>query len=432
MIETPDLRAWLDYLETLHPRKIDLGLERVSLVAARLRLLPVTIPVITVAGTNGKGSVVRCATALLVAAGKRVGTYSSPHLMRYNERICIDGIPVADTLIIDAFVAIEQARDEISLTYFEFATLAALHVFRQCGAQIAVLEVGLGGRLDAVNAVDANVSVVTRIALDHQQWLGDNLDSIATEKAGIVRAGRPVVLSEAAYPVSLFSVISRRAAQPQRAGVEWHWAVRADGLIEITLPGSAAIVLPVPQGLQASNVAAAVCAVDRVGVPVETSVAERALRALVFPGRQQHLRFRDMDVILDVAHNPDASQALAAHLGTLKAARTFAVIGMLADKDVAGVVGPLVPHVSAAVVCGLPDSARSLPAQAAADAVSAAGLSVIGVADDPAGAWELLLSQSAPGSRIVVLGSFHTVGDMMALLVETGVAGNLEQTWTPR
>lgn len=432
MIETPDLRGWLDYLETLHPRKIDLGLERLSAVAARLRLLPVNIPVITVAGTNGKGSVVRCATALLVAAGKRVGTYSSPHLMRYNERICIDGIPVADALIIDAFAAIEQARGDISLTYFEFATLSAMHVFRRCEAEIGVLEVGLGGRLDAVNAVDATVSVVTRIALDHQQWLGDNLDSIAAEKAGIVRTGRPVVLSEAAYPASLFSVISRRAAQPQRAGVEWHWALRADSLLEITLPGSTSVVVPVPPGLQASNVAAAVCAVDSVGVPMETSVAEPALSALVFPGRQQHLRFRNMDVILDVAHNPDASQALAAHLATLDAAETFAVIGMLADKDVAGVVGPLAPHVAAAVVCGLPDTARSLPAQTAADLVSAAGVSVIGVADDPAGAWDLLLPELAPLCRVVVLGSFHTVGAIMALLAETGVAGNLEQTWTPR
>ncbi|MEQ8515932.1 MAG: bifunctional folylpolyglutamate synthase/dihydrofolate synthase, partial [Chromatocurvus sp.] len=373
-----------------------------------------------------------CATALLVAAGKRVGTYSSPHLMRYNERICIDGIPVADALIIDAFEAIDHARGDVSLSYFEFATLAALWIFRAAQTEVAVLEVGLGGRLDAVNAVDATVAVVTRVALDHQQWLGDTLDSIATEKAGIVRDGRPVVLAESGYPQALYTVATQRAAQLQRAGSEWHWRRCGVDSLEVTGPGSPPVRITLPAGLQPSNVAAALCAVQLLGFPLESAPAERALGCLVFPGRQQHLHFKGLDVILDVAHNPDAAQALAAHLGTLAAAETVAVVGVLADTDIAGVIGPVAPHISGAVVCGLPGIARSLPAPDLAGAVAAAGVRVIAEADTPARAWELLWPTLATGSRVVVFGSFHTVGGIMPALRETGVAGDLEQTWTRR
>ncbi len=437
MIETPDLKAWLDYLETLHPRKIDLGLERLSTVARRMDLLPVVVPVITVAGTNGKGTVVRCATALLVAAGRRVGTYSSPHLMRYNERICIDGMPVADALITDAFAAIEQARGEVSLSYFEFATLAALCIFREQQVEVAVLEVGLGGRLDAVNAVDTTVAVVTRIALDHQKWLGDTLDSIAAEKAGILRSERPVVLAEADYPQSLYAVATQRSAQLQRAGIEWQWDCSASRSLAVTLADAPPVRITVPDGLQPSNVAAALCAVGLLGVPVSSALAVKALGELVFPGRQQHLQWQGLEVILDVAHNPDAAQALAAHLSTLPAlesadAVVVAVVGVLADKDIDGVLGPVAPYVGGAVVCGLPDTPRALSAHALAEVLAARGIPVLAEADTPVRAWERLWPTLAPGSRVVVFGSFHTVGGIMPALLETGVAGDLEQTWIPR
>lgn len=431
MTENRDLNAWLTYLETLHPRRIDLGLERLSAVARRLGLLPCSVPVITVAGTNGKGTVVRCATALLVAGGKRVGTYSSPHLMRYNERICIDGLPVPDALIISAFIAIEGARGDISLSYFEFATLAGLYVFRDQQVDVAVLEVGLGGRLDAVNAVDATVAVVTRIALDHQKWLGDTLEAIAAEKAGIVRESKPVVLAEADYPESLYNVCGKRSARLFRAGVEWQWRLLESRHLEVTLANRQRVQVPLSEGLQPSNVAAALCAVSLSGMPMPQTVVEQALDGLLFPGRQQHIHFRGLDVIFDVAHNPDAAQALAVHLATLPAAETVAIVGVLADKDVKGVIEPLVPHLSGVMVCSLPDTSRSMPSDALASIVSASGVDVIGEAENPMQAWRRLLVKVSPGDRVVVFGSFHTVGGIMPALIDTGIAGDLENTWTP-
>lgn len=431
MTENRDLNAWLTHLETLHPRKIDLGLERVSAVATRLGLLPCGVPVITVAGTNGKGTVVRCATALLVAGGRRVGTYSSPHLMRYNERICIDGLPVPDTLIISAFIAIDGARGDISLSYFEFATLAALYVFRDQQVDIAVLEVGLGGRLDAVNAVDASVAVVTRIALDHQKWLGDTLEAIAAEKAGIVREAKPVVLAEPGYPESLYRVVENRSARPQRAGIDWQWQLLGDRQLEVTLPNAQRLQVTLPAGLQPSNVAAALCATSLAGMPVTRAIAEQALAGLVFPGRQQHVAFRELDLVLDVAHNPDAAQALAEHLATLPAAETIAIVGVLGDKDAKGVIEPLAPHLSGAVVCSLPDTTRSMASAALSRIVSASGVNVIAETENPLQAWNRLMDSVSPGSRVVVFGSFHTVGAIMPALLDTGVAGDLEKTWTP-
>lgn len=432
MTDNRDLNAWLTHLETLHPRKIDLGLERVAAVATRLGLLPCQLPVVTVAGTNGKGTVVHCATALLVAGGERVGTYTSPHLVRYNERICIDGLPVPDAMIVSAFIAIDGARGDISLSYFEFATLAALYVFRDQQVDVAVLEVGLGGRLDAVNAVDATVAVITHIALDHQKWLGNTRDAIAVEKAGIVREARPVVLAESDYPASLHTVIGNRSAISHRAGVEWQWHLSGGRRLEMTLANAQTRQLPLPAGLQPSNVAAAVCAVSLLGIDIPQAVAEQALEGLVFPGRQQHLQIRGLDVIFDVAHNPDAAQALGAHLSTLEVAETLAIVGVLGDKDVRGVIDPLAPHLSGAVVCGLPDTSRSMTPGALAAIVSASGVDVIGEADDPMQAWHQLFEDLHPDiARIVVFGSFHTVGGIMSGLLDTGVAGDLENTWKP-
>ncbi len=431
MTENRDLNAWLTYLEALHPRKIDLGLERVSAVGTRLGLLPCGVPVITVAGTNGKGTVVRCTTALLVACGKRVGTYSSPHLMRYNERICIDGLPVPDALIISAFIAIDGARGDISLSYFEFATLAALYVFRDQQVDIAVLEVGLGGRLDAVNAVDASVAVVTRIALDHQKWLGDTLEAIAAEKAGIVREMQPVVLAESGYPASLYRIIESRSARAQRAGIDWQWQLSGERRLAVTLPNARQLKVRLSAGLQPSNVAAALCAASLSGLPVTQAIAEQALDGLVFPGRQQHVALQGLDVVFDVAHNPDAAQALAEHLETLPAAETIGIVGVLGDKDVKGVIDPLAPHFSGAVVCGLPDTPRSMSSAALSRLVRASGVNIIEETDDPLQAWNGLLKIVPPGSRIVVFGSFHTVGGIMPAVLNTGVAGDLEKTWTP-
>ena len=431
MSDERDLHAWLSHLETLHPRKIDLGLERVATVARRLGLLPVSPPVITVAGTNGKGTVVRCATDMLVAGGQRVGTYTSPHLMRYNERICIDGMPVCDDLIIAAFHAIDVARNEVSLSYFEFATLAALWIFRDQQVDIAVLEVGLGGRLDAVNIVDATVAVITRIALDHQQWLGDTLDRIAVEKAGIMRPGQSLVLAEAEYPQSLYARADDVSCSLQRAGAEWHWQKTDARCLSITFVDGQRLQLPLPPGLQPSNVAAAACAVSLAGVPVAAERMQHALESLVFPGRQQHVQSGAIEVILDVSHNPDAAAALARHLAELPEAPTFAIIGVLADKDLAGILDPVRPYLRGAMITGLPDTTRALSPQALAERCASSGLDVMGQAEEPRQAWNQVLPMLAPGSRLVVFGSFHTVGGIMPALLDSGVAGILEKTWMP-
>ena len=430
MTELSDLQGWLDYLEKLHPRKIDLGLERLTTVGRRLELLPLRVPVITVAGTNGKGTVVRCATALLVAAGKRVGTYTSPHLLRYNERICVDATPAADSLIIGAFEAIEAARGDISLSYFEFATLAALYIFRAQAVDIAVLEVGLGGRLDAVNAVDATVAVITRIALDHQQWLGDTLDSIAGEKAGIVRRNRPLVLAEQAYPATLHAVAKDRAARVQRAGAEWHWRRIGSDAIAVTLPDatlsshrcrwgcnprtwrrrSVRWQRPAPRFMQASPGARSLTWCFRVGSNMCVAGAWRSY----WTSRTIQMRRRPWRCIWQACHRCRPSPSLACSV-----TRTSTVCSRLCCR------------ISARWQSAhLPDTPRSLPARTLAGRMEAAGVSVLAEASSPQEAWNLLLPRLQRGSRLIVFGSFHTVGGIMPAVLDSSAQGAMGQTWT--
>jgi len=252
MAEPSDLAGWLERLERRHPREIDLGLGRVGAVADRLGLWPFPAPVLTVAGTNGKGTVTYCAAALAAASGCRVGAYTSPHLLRYNERIAVDGTPVDDGAIVRAFEAIEAARGEISLSYFETATLAALWLFREARVALAVLEVGLGGRLDATNILDADVAVVTRIGLDHREWLGDTVEAIAIEKAGIARRDQPVVLAERARPASLEPALAAAGARPLRAGREWSWTAVA-GELAVTSARGRRFTVPLPERISLSR-----------------------------------------------------------------------------------------------------------------------------------------------------------------------------------
>ncbi|MGH8253075.1 MAG: bifunctional folylpolyglutamate synthase/dihydrofolate synthase [Steroidobacteraceae bacterium] len=223
------LAEWLAYQETLHPRSIDLGLERVRVVAERLALLPPAGRTAIVGGTNGKGSTAAMLAELAQAHGFRVGLFTSPHLSRYQERICIDGAEVAEAALCAAFTEIEAARGAESLTYFEFNTLAALLVFRAAGVDMTVLEVGLGGRLDATNLIDADVAVLCSVAMDHREWLGDTLESIGREKAGIFRAGKPVILGDARMPDTVTSSLVEQGCRPQIAGTHFTWRVRPDG-----------------------------------------------------------------------------------------------------------------------------------------------------------------------------------------------------------
>jgi len=228
-MKLPDLESWLRWQESLHPREIELGLERIRPVYRRLPSLPPAAPVVTVAGTNGKGSCVAVIEAVAVAAGMRVATYTSPHLFRYNERIRVDGQAVDDATLVRAFEAVDEARRGVPLTYFEFGTLAALWIFAAAAPELIVLEVGLGGRLDAVNIIDADVAVLTSVGLDHQAWLGFDRESIGAEKAGIFRTGRPVVLGDPDPPNSVLRIAGERGAPVHAFGCDWSVEVDQDG-----------------------------------------------------------------------------------------------------------------------------------------------------------------------------------------------------------
>lgn len=412
------LADWLSYQEQVHPRAIELGLDRVRRVAERLGLLPSTAVTLTVAGTNGKGSSTTLAAGIYSAAGYRTGRYLSPHLIRYNERIAIDGVEASDDALCAAFAAIEQARAEIPLTYFEFGTLAALKLFRDAGCAVQVLEIGLGGRLDAANIVDADCALITNIGLDHQDWLGPDREAIGREKAGIGRAGRPVIVAESDPPASVPQEIERIGAQLLRAGRDfdfertqagWHWrGAGAEPWENLPSPALAGAF----QYVNAAGVLAAVHAL-RARLPVSPEAVREALRAMRLPGRFER-RGRH---ILDVAHNEEAARVLVATLRAEPVAgRTLLVLGMLSDKPVEAVCAVLAPVVDAVWFAALPSS-RGLSGEALAARAAAAGLagSVAASVEDGLRAAQ---AQAAPGDRILVCGSFLTVSAAAGLVDE--------------
>jgi dihydrofolate synthase/folylpolyglutamate synthase len=340
-MQSMSLSAWLTWLEQNHPREIDLGLERISAVARRMSLLAPAATVVTVAGTNGKGSCVTATAALLRAADFSVGVYTSPHLLHYNERIVVDGEPVSDTEICAAFNTIFNACQEIdefasyplSLTYFEYGTLAALEIFRRRGVTAMVLEVGLGGRLDAINIINADIAVITSIALDHIDWLGDNRDVIGFEKAGIMRAGKPVICADFSPPEPIATYADQLGAILQlvdrdfgysESGDTWTWWNNESCFADQPLPQ-----LPLPSLAAALQVAAS------LGLNLAAIDAFNCLSQLRVPGRFQRLQWRDREVILDVAHNPAATAYLLSRLqqSQLLSRPIHAVVAMMSDKD---------------------------------------------------------------------------------------------------
>ena len=418
------LGAWLSHLERVHPRDIDLGLPRVSAVARTLGLTPFSSRVLSVAGTNGKGSVVYASDAILRAHGKRVGRYTSPHLRRFNERIAVDGEPASDAAIGRAFAAIDEARGGVTLTYFEFATLAALWLFRRAAVDVAVLEVGLGGRLDAVNIVDADIAVITAIALDHQRWLGESVEQIAPEKAALARAGRPVVLAEPAYPPSQFATLRTLGAVVLRAGDAWAWSEREEprapgGAVHVQLVGEhCERRLPIPPGLCAANVAAAAQATawlmrDEFSAPA----AAAALAALRVPARRQRLVHAGRELVLDVAHNPAAMQALVDDLQARPGAgRTLAIFGVMRDKDVPAMARALAGAVDGALALALPGIDRAATPHSVREHLERAGIATPQADTGARAVWQQALAATAAGDRIVVCGSFHSVAGIMELL----------------
>lgn len=402
------LDDWLRLQESLHPKAIELGLDRVRRVAAKLDLLRSVPFTMTVAGTNGKGSSATLAAGIYQAAGYRVGLYTSPHVLRYNERVQIDGQPVADGALCAAFEAIDAARGDDTLTYFEFGTLAALWLFRAARVEVQILEVGLGGRLDAVNLIDADLTVLTNVGLDHQDWLGDDRETIGAEKAGIFRAQRPAVLVEPEPPQSVLDAAARLDAPCLRLGRDFDYQIGADRRWCWTGRGERWTQLPPPvlEGPMQYRNAAGVFAAVHAGQtrrPVRRDAFERALRGLHLRGRCERYR----GVLLDVAHNVEAAQVLADFLRDDAPRGCALVLGMLSDKPVEAVAATLASVVDHFFVVGLPGP-RGLQAVELQSRLAAAGIAA--EACDTVGA-ALLQARAAvgPDACVAATGSFLTV-----------------------
>lgn len=410
------LDDWLNWQETLHPRAIDLGLERVRAVLRRLQPEPPPHVVITVGGTNGKGSCVALLEAILRAAGYRVGAYTSPHLLRYNERIRVEGADADDEAICRAFARIDAARGDHSLTYFEFGTLAALELFRDARVEVAVLEVGLGGRLDAVNSVDADAALVVSIGIDHVDWLGSDRDSIGYEKAGIYRPGRPAICADPDPPARLLDHALNLGARLQRVGRDYGFA--RTGQTWCWWSGHSRLeALPPPALIgehQLGNAAAALATLNglRDRLTVQPNAIRAGLSRVRLPGRFQAIPGA-VEWILDVAHNPHAAAVLADNLlDRTCSGRTLAIIGLLADKDAGGVIQALVDIVDDWYPVTL-DGPRGRTAAELATLLRAVGARAT-ARDDLAAACRSARTAARPGDRIVVLGSFHTVAPILA------------------
>ncbi|MHA1568133.1 MAG: bifunctional tetrahydrofolate synthase/dihydrofolate synthase [Alphaproteobacteria bacterium] len=407
------LADWLAWQETLHPSEIELGLDRVAAVQARLHPEPPPFTVITVAGTNGKGSSVALLEAILLAAGYRVGAYTSPHLLRYNERVRVAGQAVDDAALIAAFARIDAARGDTSLTYFEFGTLAALDIFHGQALDVILLEVGLGGRLDAVNILDPDVALITAIGIDHTRWLGEDREAIAAEKAGILRPGLPAVFSGRDLPASLAAQAARLGVSLAVAGRDYSCQAGPDGW-RWQYADAAPLRLPrpaLPGAHQLDNAGGVLMALHRLKerLPVSVQAMRQGLLDVVLAGRFQVIP-GPVEWVLDVAHNPDSMTRLAELLAQRPpAGRTHAILGMLADKDIATALVPLVSQVDAWIVVPL-DTPRSAPAADLGTVLREHQPSVqILTADGMEQAIELVRDRARPGDRVIVTGSFYTV-----------------------
>ena len=412
-----NLQEWLAWQEQLHPNAIDLGLDRVRRVLTALKLEHPAFPLLTAGGTNGKGSCVAYLEAMLRAAGYKTGAYTSPHLLRYNERVRVDGTEAMDGEFCEAFERIDRARGDVSLTYFEFGTLAALDVFARHAVDAAVLEVGMGGRLDAVNAVDPEGALVASVGLDHQEWLGSDRESIGFEKAGIYRAARPAVCGDRAPPASLLKHAAGIGADlrllgrdfDHRAGGQvWSWRGQEGELRDLPPPALAGRI-------QYDNASTAIALLKSVAgrLPVPEAAIRQGLQDAQVPARFQRLP-GDVETILDVAHNPDAARVLAENLEAQPArGRTLGVMGMFKDKAVEEVAEALAPRLDGWYLAGL-DGPRG---QSAAELAARVQSSVPGaeLLEYPtvAAAYAAARTAARPGDRVVVFGSFQTIGSVL-------------------
>ncbi|WP_455221276.1 bifunctional tetrahydrofolate synthase/dihydrofolate synthase [Kaarinaea lacus] len=412
------LNEWLRWQESLHPSEIDLGLDRVQAVLQRMQLGKIEFALISVAGTNGKGSCVAMLDAIYRAAGYRTGAYISPHIKRYNERITINGEQVSDEALCKVFEFIDQCRGDISLTYFEFGTLAAIALLQQAQIDIAILEVGLGGRLDAVNVLDADVALITSIGLDHQAWLGDDRESVALEKAGIARSQRPTICGDPDPPQNLFDYLRKLDSPLYQVNRDFYFQKESDTSWRWHSQQHQRFGLPLPAlrgDFQLYNAASALMVIELLQekFPVNNANVRSGLLTATQPGRFQVIP-GDVTMIIDVAHNPQSATALAATLKQLPCAgKTHAVFGVLKDKDVAGIVEPLRDVVDSWHLADL-KVGRSLAAKDISIALQRSGVSApvscyvsVKLAKDSA------MDAANKGDRLLIFGSFYVVAEVL-------------------
>ncbi len=420
------LADWLSWLETLHPKKIDMSLDRIRQVLDSLSLRPPPFRVITVGGTNGKGSCVAILESVYRSAGYRTGAFTSPHLWRFNERIRVDGEEATDAQLVSLFELIDATRGQITLSYFESSAVAALLHFARQNVDVAILEVGLGGRLDAVNAVDADAALIASIDLDHQEWLGPDRESVGREKAGIMRGGRPAVVADRDPPQSLIRHAAGDDVDLRLIGRDFDFTVadqsrpRSDRWTYRSAQGESA-ELPRPAfggDIQFTNCAACTAVVEALQtvLPVDREALARGLVAATLPGRLDRRDVNGVEWVFDVAHNPAAGREFAAAVRRLpRAGRTLAVFGAMHDKDISGVVQPFMALVDEwLIACAEPERGAS----AAAMAATLADLGARSVAPQPdvETACRSAALRAASGDRVLAFGSFHLVGPAMEAL----------------
>ena len=418
-----NLQTWLDYLEHGHFKAIDMGLERIKSVASNLDLLHPAPYVITVAGTNGKGSTCRFLEVALMKLGLKVGVYSSPHLLRYNERVRINGQLLDDQAHIDSFTEIDQNKTA-SLTYFEFSTLSALKLFKDAKLDVVILEVGLGGRLDATNIVDPHLAVITSIDIDHVAFLGNNREDIGREKAGIFRANIPVIIGEPDCPQSILAIAQDLNSQKFQRNVDWQYEVK-DGTFYWQSKTQQFDALPMPL-IPIPNAGSAIATLLKTPFNVSEQVIRETLQEAQMTGRFQQLQPTDFahfsgqkpkaQVIIDVGHNPHAARYLAERLQAVKKAKIFAIFSCLEDKELSGIVQPLREVIDEWHCVGL-DCWRGQSGQAVFDKlVNVLPNATACVYENVDAIAPILFEQAEEQDIILVFGSFHTVADFVLFL----------------
>ena len=419
-INRSSLSWWLTRLEQMQPERIELGLGRIKQVAEACGLANPGFDIVTVAGTNGKGSTVAFSASLLQHSGYRVGVYTSPHFIDFNERIAINGERATESALCEAFTFIDKHRAEIDLTYFEFTTLAAIYCYMQAEVDIAVLEVGLGGRLDAVNAWDSQVACITSIGIDHVDWLGDDRESIGREKAGVARRGCSLVCGEKNPPQSIMETTGSVGANLLMVNEHFSATIENDGWryrgphgeLDLPMPGISA-----DWAVDNAAVAITACA-EFFGKMPQQNAIRSALAEVSIPGRMQQLTYRGVPVLLDVAHNQQAAALLGEHLQHRRQ-HTIAVFACMQDKDATAIVEQLSPLIDSWMVSQL-DYSRAIDAQQLAELIERNPPAQVEVFTSVIQAFESAVAQSTGQSRVIVFGSFHVVGPVLEFLASNG------------